>query len=225
MNNRLWTKRDRQADQLNRWKEYFEELVNRPSTDEPPDKPLTETPLRINTDSPSEQEIRRAILQLKNGKAPGPDGIPPEAIKADTEISVDYLHWLFGKIWVEEEIPEDWRHGHLFKLPKKGNLKDNKNWRDITLLSIPGKVFNMILLVRMKTEVDRLLQEEQAGFQNDRSGTDHIATLRVINEQSLEWNSPLYITFIDFKMLSIASTVLPFVSYLHIAVSRKRSSH
>ena len=103
------------------------------------------------------------------------------------------LHWLFGKIWVEEEIPEDWRHGHLFKLPKKGNLKDCKNWRDITLLSIPGKVFNRILLERMKTEVDRLLREEQAGFQKERSCTDHIA------EQSLEWNSPLYITFIDFE--------------------------
>ena len=51
----------------------------------------------------------------------------------------------------------------------------------------------------MKTEVDRLLQEEQAGFRKERSCTDHIATLRVIIEQSLEWNSPLYITFIDFK--------------------------
>ena len=121
-----------QADQLNRWKEYFEELLNRPSPDEPPDILLTETPHRINTDRPSTQEIRKAILQLKNGKVPGPDGIPPEAIKADTETSVDCLYRLFVKSWVEEKIPEDWRHGHLSKLPKKGNLKDCKNWRDIT---------------------------------------------------------------------------------------------
>ena len=33
---------------------------------------------------------------------------------------------LFGKIWVEEDIPEDCRHGHLFKPPPKGNLKDGK---------------------------------------------------------------------------------------------------
>ena len=72
---------------------------------------------------------------MKNGKAPGPDGIPPETIKADTETSVDCLYWLFGKIWVEEEIPEDWRHGHLFKLPNKNNLKHCKNWRGSTLLS------------------------------------------------------------------------------------------
>ena len=106
-----------QADQLNQWKEYFEELLNRPAPDDPPDKPLAETPLCINTDSPSKQEIRKAILQLKNGKALGPDGIPPEAINCDTETSVDCHYRLFGKIWAEEEIPEDWRHGHLFKLP------------------------------------------------------------------------------------------------------------
>ena len=44
--------------------------------------------------------------------------------------------------------------------PKKGNLKDCKNWTGIMLLSIPGKVFNRILLEIMKIEVDRLLREE-----------------------------------------------------------------
>ena len=32
---------------------------------------------------------------------------------------MDYLYRLFGKIWVEEEIPEDWRHGHPFQVPKE----------------------------------------------------------------------------------------------------------
>ena len=81
-----WTGIENKVDKLNRWKEYFEELLNRLSPDKPPDIPPAETPLRINTDRPSKQEIRKAILQLKNGKAPSPDGSPPEAIKADTEI-------------------------------------------------------------------------------------------------------------------------------------------
>ena len=67
------------------------------------------------------------------------------------------------------------------------------------LLLIPGKVFNRILMERMKTEVDRLLREEQAGFRKERSCTDHIATLRLIVGQSLEWNYLLYITFVDFE--------------------------
>ena len=45
--------------------------------------------------------------------------------------------------------------------------------------------------------VDPLLRDQQAGFRAGRSCADQIATLRIILEQSLEWNSPLYINFMD----------------------------
>ncbi|VDP59445.1 unnamed protein product, partial [Schistosoma curassoni] len=38
-----------------------------------------------------------------------------------------------------------------------------------------------------------------AGFRKDRSCTDQIAILRIIVEQSIEWNSSLYINFIDYE--------------------------
>ena len=51
----------------------------------------------------------------------------------------------------------------------------------------------------MRAAVDNLLQDEQAGFRKNRSCADHVATLRIIIEQSLEWHSPLYINFIDYE--------------------------
>jgi len=41
------------------------------------------------------------------------------------------LHELFGRIWEKDEIPDDWKEGYLVKLPKKGDLKECKNWRGI----------------------------------------------------------------------------------------------
>jgi len=35
----------------------------------------------------------------------------------------------------------DWRNGVIIPLPKKGDMADCNNWRGITLLSVPGKVF------------------------------------------------------------------------------------
>ena len=67
------------------------------------------------------------------------------------------------------------------------------------LLSTPGKVLNRILLERMKEAVDPKLRDQQAGFRRNRSCADQIASLRIIVEQSLEWNSPLYINFIDYE--------------------------
>ncbi|CAH8523239.1 unnamed protein product [Schistosoma haematobium] len=109
------------------------------------------------------------------------------------------LYPLFKKIWEEEQVPMDWKEGHLIKIPKKGDLSKCENYRGITLLSIPGKVFNRVLLNRMKDAVDAQLRDQQAGFRKDRSCTDQIATLRIIVEQSVEWNSSLYINFIDYE--------------------------
>ena len=51
----------------------------------------------------------------------------------------------------------------------------------------------------MKGEVDKSLREEQAGFRQGRSCTDQIATLRIIVEQSIEWNSSLNVNFVDYE--------------------------
>jgi hypothetical protein len=96
---------------------------------------------------------------------------------------------LFEKISEEEEIPKDWKDGHIIKLPKKEDFSSCENYRGITLLSAPSKVFNRILLERMRDAVDVRLRVHQAGFRQDRSCIDQIATLRIIFEQSLEWNS------------------------------------
>ena len=71
--------------------------------------------------------------------------------------------------------------------------------RSPNLLSVPGKVFCRVLLHRIKTSVERILREEQAGFRGGRSCVDQIFVLRTIIEQSLEWNSSLYVNFIDFE--------------------------
>ena len=43
------------------------------------------------------------------------------------------------------------------------------------------------------------LRDHQAGFRKDRSSTNQIATLRIIVEQSMEWDSSLYINFVDYE--------------------------
>ena len=106
---------------------------------------------------------------------------------------------LFNMIRQDLEVPEDWKKGVIIKLPKKGSLKDCKNWRGITLLSIPGKVFSRVLLNRLQDAVDCTLRDEQAGFRKGRLCTEQIFTLRNIIEQSLEHQQDLFINFIDFK--------------------------
>ena len=136
---------------------------------------------------------------MKRGKASGPDKIPAEAIKADIETSTEILHNLFGKIREQEEIPTEWKEAYPVKLSRKGDIQDCKNYRGIILLSVPGKVFNRVIFDRLKTGVDAKLRDHHAGFRKDRSCTDQIATLRIIVEQSMEWDLSLYINYVDYE--------------------------
>ncbi|VDP01697.1 unnamed protein product [Schistosoma mattheei] len=140
-----------------------------------------------------------AFRQIKSGKAAGPENIPAEALEVDVAVTAKILHILFSKIWDKEQVPTDWKEGLLVKIPTKGGHSKCDNYRGITLVSIPRKLFNRVLLNRMKDSMDAQLRDQQAGFRKDRSSTDQIATLWIVVEQSTEWNSSLYINFIDYE--------------------------
>ena len=151
------------------------------------------------SDSNSETENNNTLLLGINGKAAGPDDIPPEAMKDAEEVNRGVLHTLFSDIWETEEIPSDWKEGYIVKIPKKGDLSSCSNYRGISLLSVPSKIFNRVILNRIKDAVDPSLRDNQAGFRKNRSCTDQIATLRIIIEQSQEWRTPLYVNFLDYE--------------------------
>ncbi|KAI5752991.1 hypothetical protein M8J77_022506 [Diaphorina citri] len=56
-----------------------------------------------------------------------------------------------------------------------------------------------IILNRIKTVVDKKLRREQHGFRAERSCIDLINTLRLIVEQSTEYQTQLFLTFVDFE--------------------------
>lgn len=58
------------------------------------------------------------------------------------------------------------------KAAKKGNLKDCKNSREITLLSVIGRILGRIVLDRVGNGVDMRLRKEQAGYRTGRATRD-----------------------------------------------------
>jgi len=91
------------------------------------DNEASSTPVdtSVSIDEPSVEEVYAAIERLRNGCAPGPDGIPPELLKCI--IHPHSLHSIFLSVWRAGKIPTDWKDGiivtfgcscstfHLFK--------------------------------------------------------------------------------------------------------------
>ena len=53
-----------------------------------------------------------------------------------------------------------WRKGCLLPIPKKGNLAITKNYRGITLTAIPAKIYNLMLLNRIRPKIDPVLKKK-----------------------------------------------------------------
>ena len=186
--------------QLQRWAEHFREVLNRP---DPAERACISQPLGdkldIDCSPPTKNGILKAIKSLKNNKAPGIDNITAEVLKTDIRFATDWLYDLFYKIWNAETIPEDCCRGLIVKLPKKGDRTQCTNWRGITLLSVPSKIFCKIIQMRLSDAINTILRKEQAGFRPGVGCIDHIFTLRNIIEQCIEWNTKVHINFIDLE--------------------------
>jgi hypothetical protein len=113
--------------------------------------------------------------------------------------SVELLS-LFEEIWTSGEIPSDWRKGIILPLYKgKGDRTECKNYRGITLLSVPGKVFARVILERMKQVIHTSRRREQSGFTPGRSTVDRILTLNLLAQKRREFRQPLYAAYVDLK--------------------------
>lgn len=74
------------------------------------------------------------------------------------------LLFLFNEIWLNDVPLKECENGVIFKLPMKGDLLDCNNWRGVTLLSTPGKLFCSTVLERQRKKSDTRQSEEQTRF-------------------------------------------------------------
>jgi len=139
-----------------------------------------------STDEPSLSEVTKAITKLRNGRAPGSDGIAAKLLKYAITPVAKALHFLFTHVWRTGHIPADWKDGILVTFYKgKGPVADCSSYRPITLLSIPGKVFAHVLLARIQPLLDATRRPQQSGFVAGRSTIGAILALRLLVGRSI----------------------------------------
>jgi hypothetical protein len=103
-------------------------------------------------------------------------------------------------VWSEGRVPVAWKDGIITALYKgKGSKAECCNYRPITLLSVPGKVFAHVLLARMKPLLHLSRRPQQSGFTSGRSTADAILALRLLAEIHREFGRPLDVAYIDLK--------------------------
>ena len=107
------------------------------------------------------------------------------------------LHAVLTALWHSGTIPPDWKRRLVVPIWKrKGDRQDWKNYRGITLLSVPGKVLAHLLLMWIRSHLLKFQRPEQSGFIPSRSTTD--PTL-VLVECQHEFRQGILTVYVDLK--------------------------
>ena len=132
---------------------------------------------------------------LKDNKAPGPDGIPAEIFKYGGNLLLRRLHSFINNAWASNILPTQWKAANIIMIYKK---KGDRAICGISLLSVAGKLLAHVMLIRFLTYVvDTMVPESQCGFRRVRSTADMIFIARLLQEKCREQHRDLFIAFID----------------------------
>ena len=129
--------------------------------------------------------VKKAISQMKAGKAPGPSGIVAEMIRAAGDMGASMIRDLTAAIIRDGKVPSDWEQSFIVCLYKgKGDALERGNYRCLELTEQVMKVLGRIVdgLIRQLVSIDNsqlstvilsllLIQEGQLSVSGERMCT------------------------------------------------------
>ena len=70
---------------------------------------------------------------------------------------------------MKESKPNIWSLSNIIPVPKSGDLSKPDNYRGISLTCVIAKMYNRMILNRMRSAIDPWLRTNQNGFREGRS--------------------------------------------------------
>ena len=155
---------------------------------------LKDTPITVNEDPPTLEEIQEAVKTFKNNKSFGTDNVPPEGLKNSSSKNLFlFLTMLLSLIW-QIAIPKSWLVLKIVCLYKKGLKSLAENYRALSIGSNLSKLVPRIILNRLQDTYEHNISEAQFGFRKGRSTCDAIFIIKNIIEKH---SGPLVLIFVD----------------------------
>ena len=114
------------------------------------------------------------------------------------------MHRISVAIWETDEWSEESTFSTFILLPKKGDLKQCKNYRASKQDSSSDHTGKDLSELKTDTET----ADKQAGFRQGRGTRDQITNLRILMHKARKHQQPLYMCFEGFKRRSTLSLVI-----------------
>ena len=128
----------------------------------PPITPFEDPNLAVITTN--NDEVLKILRSLDPGKATGPDNIPARIMKECSVSLAPSLTQIINTSLRTGIVPAVWKQALVCPVHKKGPKKFVKNYRPISLLSIPSKVMEKCVFNAIYDRLDPQIHRLQHGF-------------------------------------------------------------
>ena len=114
------------------------------------------------------------------------------------------LEWLVRLLNVNFDmgvVPVDWSGARVVPICKgKGDKCECSNSRNISLLSVVGKLYGRVLIKKVRSITECAIGEEQCGFRQGRGCMDQVFAIRQVCEKYLTNGKDVFWAFMDLEM-------------------------
>jgi len=155
--------------------------------------------LNIQTNEIELKELIQIIRRLKQGKTPGPDGVPIEFLKELHGDILEEIRTLMNEWWNKEEMPEEITNARVVLIFKKGDKENLANYRPISLLNSFYKLMAAIVQMRIECKIDKHLQGTQYGFRKRLSTADATHYIRRMIDKGESRKSKTLLLLLDWE--------------------------
>ncbi len=145
--------------------------------------------------------VDKHIRKLKNGKATGLDGIDTRILKAGSPVLSIYLAKIFSLSLKIGYVPKCWKMKRVSPIHKGDEKTDPSNYRPISILPIPMKIFEKIVHDQVSTFIkeNSVIQDRQSGFRKLFSTNTAVVDVSETILEQLDQNKFVGAVLIDLK--------------------------
>lgn len=147
-------------------------------------------------------EVARIIKKSDPKKSPGYDLVTNRILQELPESGITFLTSLFNAMNRLQYFPTEWKVAQIIMLLKPGKqAEDAKSYRPISLLPIPSKIYESLLLQRILPilKEKELIPDHQFGFRGKHATTDQVHRLTKKIMESLEAKFYCTSAFLDIS--------------------------
>lgn len=147
------------------------------------------------------KEVMREIQNnISSKKSPGYDLITGEILKHLPRKAIVKLTKLINSAFILKHVPEPWKVAEVIMIAKPGKPPhEASSYRPISLLPVLSKLFEKLLLKRLKPIIEdkQLIPNHQFGFREKHSTIDQVHRITHIIEKTLESKEVCATVFLD----------------------------